>query len=320
MKHHKEVDALIAQAEAAGICIYGRTKSHCSALIRRAKELELKRVFPNMYVKPEYWNALKPDERIQHVACTLHLKHPNWVFAGVTAAAPHGFEHPWHLHAGSVTIATASQGTNANNANIKRVFVPHCAPEYVNGIPVTNGAQTVVDCGLSTDFRFALPIIDSALRKGTAIADILNICSTMHRDCTPIFRLLHYANPASENGGESLGRGTIVEGGLMVPELQQDITDPQTGALYRVDYLWRLPDGRLIVGEYDGYEKYTNPNMNDRRGIQGAVHAEKERETGLYRAKVDSIVRFTYEDVLKQHPMINKLRAAGVPDTTMVMR
>ena len=98
-----------------------------------------------MYVKPEYWNALKPDERIQHVACTLHLKHPNWVFAGVTAAALHGFEHPWHLHAGSVTIATASQGTNANNANIKRVFVPHCAPEYVNGIPVTNGAQTVVD-------------------------------------------------------------------------------------------------------------------------------------------------------------------------------
>ena len=273
-----------------------------------------------MYVKPEYWNALKPDERIQHVAGTLHLKHPNWVFAGVTAAALHGFEHPWHLHAGSVTIATASQGTNANNANIKRVFVPHCAPEYVNGIPVTNGAQTVVDCGLSTDFRFALPIIDSALRKGTAIADILNICSTMHRDCTPIFRLLHYANPASENGGESLGRGTIVEGGLMVPELQQDITDPQTGALYRVDYLWRLPDGRLIVGEYDGYEKYANPNMNDRRGIQGAVHAEKERETGLYRAKVDSIVRFTYEDVLKQHPMINKLRAAGVPDATMVMR
>lgn len=62
----------------------------------------------------------------------------------------------------------------------------------------------------------------------------------------------------------------------MVPELQQDITDPQTGALYRVDYLWRLPDGRLIVGEYDGYEKYTNPNMNDRRGIQRAVHAEKE--------------------------------------------
>ena len=47
MKHHKEVDALIAQAEAAGICIYGRTKSHCSALIRRAKELELKRVFPS---------------------------------------------------------------------------------------------------------------------------------------------------------------------------------------------------------------------------------------------------------------------------------
>ena len=56
--------------------------------------------------------------------------------------------------------------------------------------------HAVVDCGLSVDFRFALPIIDSALRNGVAITDILNVCSTMRRDCTPIFRLLHYANPA----------------------------------------------------------------------------------------------------------------------------
>ena len=90
---------------------------------------------------------------------------------------------------------------------------------------MTSKARTVVDCGLSVDFRFALPIIDSALRNGVAITDILNVCSTMRRDCTPIFRLLHYANPASENGGESLGRGTIIAGGLLAPELQQNITD-----------------------------------------------------------------------------------------------
>nr|WP_240541016.1 hypothetical protein [Bifidobacterium colobi] len=192
--------------------------------------------------------------------------------------------------------------------------MPECTPEYVKGLPVTSKARTAVDCGLSTDFRFALPIINSALRTDVTVTDILTICGSMRRDCTPMFRLLHYANPVCENGGESLALGTIIDGGLMVPEMQQEIIDPQTGTQYRVDYLWRLPSGRLVVGEFDGYEKYVNPQMNDRQGVRGAVHAEKERETGLYRANVDAIVRFTYEDVMAQHPMLNKLRAVGIPN------
>ena len=254
MKHHKAVDILITKAEATQQCAYGTTKAHRSALARRVQARELKRVFPNMYAASEYWDSLQPDERIRHIARTLHNRHPDWVFAGVTAAAIHDFEHQWHLHAGTITLATTSRGPNASSAKVKRIFTSSSTPEYANGLPVTSKARTVVDCGLSVDFRFALPIIDSALRNGVAITDILNVCSTMRRDCTPIFRLLHYANPASENGGESLGRGTIIAGGLLAPELQQNITDPQTGALYRVDFLWRLPENRLIVGEFDGYE------------------------------------------------------------------
>lgn len=319
MKHHKAVDILITKAEATQQCAYGTTKAHRSALARRVQARELKRVFPNMYAASEYWDSLQPDERIRHIARTLHSRHPDWVFAGVTAAAIHDFEHQWHLHAGTITLATTSRGPNASSAKVKRIFTSSSTPEYANGLPVTSKARTVVDCGLSVDFRFALPIIDSALRNGVATTDILNVCSTMRRDCTPIFRLLHYANPASENGGESLGRGTIIAGGLLAPELQQNITDPQTGALYRVDFLWRLPENRLIVGEFDGYEKYVNPDMNDRKGVRGAVQAEKERETALYRAKVDTIVRFTYEEVMQQHPLLNKLRAAGIPHAGTVM-
>ncbi|KAB7789490.1 hypothetical protein F7D08_0442 [Bifidobacterium cebidarum] len=310
---------MIAQAEMERRCVFGLTKAHRSALARRAQALELKRVFPNMYVTPEYWKSLPPDERTRHLARTLHLKHPHWIFAGVTAAAIHELEHQWHLHDGSIAIATTTQSSNASSSQVKRIFAPDCAPEYVKGLPVTGKARTVVDCGLSTEFRFALPIINSALRVGVTVSEILNICASMHRDCTPIFRLLHYANPACENGGESLGLGTIIEGGLMVPELQQEIIDPQTGAVYRVDYLWRLPAGRIVVGEFDGYGKYVNPDMNNRRGIRGAVHSEKERETGLYRAKIDTIVRFTYEDALARHPVINKLRAAGIPNAKSMM-
>lgn len=319
MKYHKEVATLIAQAESEQRCAYGTTKAHRSALARRAQAQELERVFPNMYARPDYWDSLQPDERTRHRARTLHLKHPNWVFAGITAAAIHGFDHQWHLHADSVTIAATTQGDNASSAQVKRIFASDCTPVRIGELPVTSRARTVVDCGLSTEFRFALPVIDSALRKGVTIADILNICSTMRRDCTPIFRLLHYTNPASENGGESLGRAAIIEGGLAVPELQQEIIDPQTGDLYRVDYLWRLPTGRTVVGEFDGYAKYVDPGMNDRKGIRGAVHAEKERETGLYRAGVDTIVRFSYEDAMAQHPLINKLRAAGIPQAATAM-
>lgn len=217
MKHHKAVDILITKAEATQQCAYGTTKAHRSALARRVQARELKRVFPNMYAASEYWDSLQPDERIRHIARTLHNRHPDWVFAGVTAAAIHDFEHQWHLHAGTITLATTSRGPNASSAKVKRIFTSSSTPEYANGLPVTSKARTVVDCGLSVDFRFALPIIDSALRNGVAITDILNVCSTMRRDCTPIFRLLHYANPASENGGESLGRGTIIAGGLLSP-------------------------------------------------------------------------------------------------------
>ncbi|KFI88353.1 hypothetical protein BREU_0464 [Bifidobacterium reuteri DSM 23975] len=319
MKHHKEVATLIAQAESEQRCAYGTTKAHRSALARRAQAQELERVFPNMYARPDYWASLHPDERTRHRARTLHLKHPDWVFAGITAAAIHGFDHQWHLHADSVTITATTQGNNASTTHVKRIFASDCTPVRIGELPVTSKARTVVDCGLSTEFRFALPVIDSALRKEATIADILNICSTMRRDCTPLFRLLHYANPASENGGESLGRGTIIEGGLAVPELQQEIIDPQTGDLYRVDYLWRLPTGRTVVGEFDGFAKYVDPDMNNRKGIRGAVHAEKERETGLYRAGVDTIVRFTYEDALAMNPLLNKLRAAGIPQATAAM-
>ena len=133
MKHHKAVDILITKAEATQQCAYGTTKAHRSALARRVQARELKRVFPNMYAASEYWDSLQPDERIRHIARTLHNRHPDRVFAGVTAAAIHDFEHQWHLHAGTITLATTSRGPNASSAKVKRIFTSSSTPEYANG-------------------------------------------------------------------------------------------------------------------------------------------------------------------------------------------
>ncbi|WP_291788685.1 hypothetical protein [Bifidobacterium sp.] len=138
-------------------------------------------------------------------------------------------------------------------------------------------------------------------------------CARTTLDCSRIFKLLRYTDARSENGGESFARAVMIENGFSVPQLQVPFTDPLTGKQFRVDFLWRTADGRIIVGELDGTAKYVDPQMTDRKSIQETVQAEREREQALFRAGVTDIVRFTFDDAVRQKPLIAKLRRAGVP-------
>ncbi|WP_033492380.1 hypothetical protein [Bifidobacterium biavatii] len=313
MRRHKTVEALLDVAKRERRCAYGTGKAACAALDRRAKAGILMRVFPNAYVDPAYWESLQPPERSLHIARTIGARHPDWIFAGVVAAAAHGFEHQWSLHDGPVDIASPNRSTPLRETGVRRIYAPGCATESASGITVTDKARTVVDCCMMLEFRYAMPIVDSALAQGVSRRDILTVCGALHRNCLPVFRALHYADPRSENGGESLMRGTIVDSGFMVPEIQVTFVDPQTGKSYRVDFAWRLADGRIIVAEFDGVDKYVNPSMTDRRSIQGVVLAEREREAALRRARVTTIVRCTFEQVVQVTPLIDELQRAGVP-------
>lgn len=273
-------------------------------------------MFPGMFAEPAYWRSLNPSERSIHIARALILRHERWVFAGLTAASLHGFEHQWLLHDGSVTIATHTQGSDTGNGRIRRLFIPKSQLsdiQHIDGVAVTSEARTVVDCALTLEFRHALAIVDSALRRNISVNDIISICAGMQRDCTAVLRLLHYADPASENGGESLTRGTILEGGYQTPELQRIIVDPQTGASYRVDFLWRLEDGRIIVGEYDGIRKYVDTEMTENKGVREVVAAERARAEGLKRGGASTVIRFGFDEVMKRHPLLRKLQMAGIP-------
>ncbi|PLS28773.1 hypothetical protein [Bifidobacterium parmae] len=314
MRRHKEVAALIKTAQAERRCVFGSTSAQRQALARRVHAKELHRAAPNMYADVLYWQSLDPPERTLHLARAMHVRHDSWRFGGITAAAAHGFEHQWSLHDGTVTVLTATKGTvMGEKRQVKLLRSPSRRCVTANGIPVTDGARTVVDCGLLLGFRDVLPIMDSALAKGVTVDDVLAACSGTRRDYTPIFQLLRYANPLSENGGESLARATMIEQRFMIPQIQVAFTDPDTGKSYRVDFVWRLADGRIVVGEFDGTQKYVDPGMANRRSIQGVVLAEREREAALRRAGVTAIVRFTFDDVVQCNPLCNKLLGAGVP-------
>ena len=154
----------------------------------------------------------------------------------------------------------------------------------------------------------------------------------------PIFRLRRlccFANGLSENGGESFARGTMIDLGFMVPELQHEFVAPNSGVKYRCDFLWRVPGGGLIVGELDGYDKYfvdstnsTHANINfnsssdtqmlrnsyNQTAINRNIDRQAERESVLFReCGVSKIVRFNFADVVGVKNLERKLVEAGVP-------
>ena len=285
------------------------------ALRRRVAAGELVHPYPALYARASYWQQLNPSDRTLHMARALSILHKDWVFAGMVAAAAHGFEHQWSLHDGTMTVVTHHRGSYQRSARLRHVYVPKTAQGHVNmgGIPVTGEARTLVDCGLSLEFRFALPIFDSALAKGVTVDSVLRVCGTLNVDCRNVFRLLHYADAGSENGGESLARGTMIDSALQVPRLQVGFIDPKTGRSYRADFVWDLPDGRIIVGEFDGQGKYVDPSMTGGTDIAGVVSAERERQEGLQRAGVCRIFRFNFREVMNRRPLLDKALAAGVP-------
>lgn len=89
--------------------------------------------------------------------------------------------------------------------------------------------------------------------------------------------------------------------------------DPQTGKWYRVDFLWRTRDGRIVVVELNELVKYRDPQMMDGRTLGGVIDDERERSEGLKRASVDVIVRIRMDDLYVLEGLKQRLARAGVP-------
>lgn len=315
MKAYPQIDTLLDQAENARRCAHSSDPLIQKGLYRRYRAGDLARPYPGLFTRAEYWHQLNEPEQSLHMARALRDLHPNWVFSGITAAAAHGFDHPRILHRQGLTITLPSHGSYRPHEKLNIIHSP-CPREkavIANGIAVTNPSRTLLDCGRTIDFVHSLPIFDDAASNGIEEKQILQECARTTLDCSRIFKLLRYTDARSENGGESFARAVMIENGFSVPQLQVPFTDPLTGKQFRVDFLWRTADGRIIVGELDGTAKYVDPQMTDRKSIQETVQAEREREQALFRAGVTEIVRFTFDDAVRQKPLIAKLRRAGVP-------
>ena len=251
------------------------------------------------------------------------------------------------------------------------ITLPHLSDRvsYEIRSHVVDKSTLLFDAANNLSFRAALPIFDSAARDNVNFNKVLEICGRRYggRDCVgvgvgdagsvgsvgsvglsgvagfgsnadPIFRLRRlclFKNGLSENGGESFARGTMIDLGFMVPELQHEFVAPNSRVKYRCDFLWRVSGGGLIVGELDGYDKYfvdstnsTHVNINfnsssdtqmlrssyNQTAINRNIDRQAERESVLFReCGVSKIVRFNFADVVGVKNLERKLVEAGVP-------
>ncbi len=77
-------------------------------------------------------------------------------------------------------------------------------------------------------------------------------------------------------------RGQITELSFGIPLLQVQFMNPDNPAMpYRVDFCWKLADGRIIVAEYDGMAKYADTSNKNRASLQAKMEYDRRRDRHL---------------------------------------
>jgi hypothetical protein len=120
-------------------------------------------------------------------------------------------------------------------------------------------------------------------------------------------RVLAAADPASGSPGESLSRAVMILAGLPKPELQAAHRDAQ-GLIGYSDFHW--PE-HGVVGEFDGWAKYSRGEFLAGRSPEDVLRAEKIREDRL-RATGLIVVRWMWPAAKDGAELLVKLRNAGI--------
>ena len=307
------VDRLLDEAESEMRCAFANDRSTARMLAAQRVKGELVMPHPRLYVRVGLWESLLETERHLFLLRTYAALHPGWAFGSHSAAAVHGlFVDQRTL--GMVHVASLYQRRSA--------FIEHRiyrAGEFETrgGLRVTPFDATMLACMRESGFPEALAIADSGLSlSGLSNAEALERFAWKWRGCKGVggaLRVLSFANPLSENGGESYARAVMIEEGFQVPTLQVELPDPiSPSGTYRVDFLWRLPDGSYVAGEFDGLRKYNDPRYRGGRSANEVLIAERERESHLNALGLP-VMRFKFADVLDRRRFVRLLEQFGIP-------
>ena len=268
-----------------------------------------------IYALPDVWNELTPVAREFYKVRALAQLHPDWVFAGPSAAVVQGLYVSYRL-LGKTHVITSRQSHSRSSDDLWRHAINNCEPVVIDGIKVTPIVRTAFDCMCIADFRAALCIADSTLRRMACVPDTLveafGRIRSRNAGKDRALAIAALANGRSESGGESTARAVMIEEGFMRPKLQKELIDPvDASRTYRVDFFWHLPSGD-VAGELDGREKYRNPDMTGGRDVVDVLADERLRESRVSGTNA-KVMRFSYKQVLDTRQFCHLLTSYGIP-------
>ncbi len=104
-------------------------------MLRRTRCGDVVRPFRSVYARREYWDGLNPIEQASHVIREMARRHPERVFAGLSAAVIYGFEHSWTLHDEPYVYIATDGFTKSRRSyhRLRRISVRRI--RYTGGLP-----------------------------------------------------------------------------------------------------------------------------------------------------------------------------------------
>lgn len=283
-------------------------------LLRLVAKGDVLRPCRGAYVRVGYWRALSDEQKALHVMRALTKIDEDVVFSHVSAALALGLEVPRRfarkLHAiNGFASATRSQGWIVRHTCKETDSIMH------GGVRITSVNRTLFDCLRTLDLPEGLAVADSALRVlalDPADLEAFFLECGHQRGARHALQTLALADPRSENGGESIARGVMLELCCAPPVLQKELVNPLTGSSYRADFYWE-GHGRLpIVGELDGKDKYLNPIMTGGRDVGEVLIEERLRESRISAREV-KVMRFRFSELGNRGLFSELLDVYGVP-------
>lgn len=313
----KQVRTSLDEAEARGACLQAYSEAAHKDLERRCDAGQLVSPLPGLYARGEYWEGLGPAQKALHKMRGLARLRPGWVFCGPSAALAYGLPVTYAF-LDPLEVVGSRSGKRLCDGHVRSRHVPDEEADgvYHDGLWVTAPLRTVLDCGRTLPFCDAVAIADAALAGGLFTKEaLLAYLDERRRGVGGVGRardVARFADPRAGSGGESIARAAMWELGFAKPELQVPFDDPLDHAVYYVDFLWRLPDGRAIAGELDGGEKYVNQDMTGGASVAEVMRRERRRESRIT-ASCDAVVRFSPADVADAERFNRLLEAFDVP-------
>ena len=245
------------------------------------------------------WDALFGEGRVRTLAHAVAARTENESAANshTTAAALHGLSL-YRSRTDRVHLIVPGSHTRRNSRDVVRHHLPleNTDVEVIDGLRVTTLERTVYDVIRTASLETAVVCFDAALRRfawdesshqysPSAAAGLRDgvidriVKNSGARGIRQARFVAEFADGRAQLPGESVSRLWMWQLGMPVPELQWRV-DLGAGRFALLDFAW--PQLRRWA-EFDGDNKYTDPELLDGRTAEEVRRSQDLRERAVRR-------------------------------------